>query len=77
MPAKSHQVLIGVFVGAVLTIGAGPIGGAKQGGPGLAQLTSFDRGSTVAAAIFTLGRDAVLDVALDAYGEVAARLKQI
>jgi hypothetical protein len=79
MKAVSHHALIGACVAAALMLGASVAsnGGAAQSSMNIGQLTTF-RQEAVAqfAATVHSCRDVVLDVAFDAYGDIAARLKQ-
>jgi hypothetical protein len=78
MKTVSHQTLIGACIAATLILGASatPNGGVTAGSLGAARFEPF-RQEAVAqiAAIVQSGRDLVLDVAFDAYGEIASRLK--
>jgi len=80
MKTVSHQTLIGACIAATLILGASasPNGGVTAGSLGAGQFEFF-RQEAVAriAATVQSGRDLVLDVALDAYGEIASHLKQL
>ncbi len=80
MKTFSNQALIGGFVAAVLMIGASaaPNGEAAQGDLSLGSLAPFRHEAIVQMeAVVDSARDLLLDAAFDAYGEIAAQLKQM
>jgi hypothetical protein len=80
----SRQAVIGAFVGAALVLGANASADTRSGTWSHGALTSAVQltlsyrgaGATLAEVLQTC-RDKVLDNALDALGEIAARLKQM
>ena len=80
----SRQAAIGAFIAAALMVGANASLDTPPGAPAHSALTigaqltlSYQRaGATLAEALKTC-RDKILDDALDAAGEIAARLKQM
>ena len=80
----SRQAVIGAFVGAALVLGANASADTGSGTRSHGALTSAVQltlsyrgaGATVAEVLQTC-RGKLLDVALDAFGEFTARLKQL
>ena len=84
MNFASRQAAIGVFIAAALMLGANASPGIRPGAPSHsastigAQLKQSYRGARATLAeVLQTCRDKVLDDALDAFGEIAARLKQL
>jgi hypothetical protein len=77
MSIVSRQAALGAFVATALMLGAGagPAGGVPSTGPSHGVLNAAPW--ALAADVARGCRDKVLDGALDAFGEVTARLKQI
>jgi len=80
----SRQVAIGAFTAAALVLGANGSPGNRLGAPVQSALTigaqltlSCQGAAATLAEVLQTCRDKVLDDALDAFGEIAARLKQM
>ena len=80
----SRQAAIGAFIAAALMLGANASPDTRPGAPSYsastigAQLTlSYQGAAATLAEVLQTCRDKVLDDALDAFGEIAARLKQL
>ena len=77
MSVINRQAALGAFVASALMLGAsaGPTGGAQPGAPSLSVMNAARWNYLVDVARSC--RDIVIDNALDAVGEVDARLKQV
>jgi hypothetical protein len=80
----SRQAAIGAFTAAALMLGANASPDIRPGAPSHsalsigAQLTrSYQGAGATLAEVFRTYRDEVLDDALDAFGEISARLRQL
>ena len=80
----SRQAAIGAFTAAALMLGANAGPDIRPGAPSLSALTmgtqltlSYQGPAACVGEVLQTTRDKVLGVALDAFGEIAGRLKQL